>query len=230
MLATFWISVKTGKVPLEGVNALRDDGATAFDPAAGWKEGDAIPRRILRAPDGSRADIAVAGKALWSNGMWDVTLRRKMDTAKPTEDKIIRDGGVYQAAFAIHRQATGGRWHHVSLPISVGFGRSAELEAERFEGDTPPWKETPATLTLFYPGQVSWPHLNSSRHGGADSIRKGVPVKHRHSEEQLAHYGIEAEFADAIRTQWYLTIAAGLALIFAFGFAINRHLKAGGTE
>jgi hypothetical protein len=55
-------------------------------------------------------------------------------------------------------------------------------------------------VTLFYPGQVSWPHLNSAQHAGADNDRaEGVPVKFRHSEAQLAHYGVEAEFRDEIR-------------------------------
>jgi hypothetical protein len=63
--------------------------------------------------------------------------------------------------------------------------------------------------------------LNSARHAGAENIRKGVPVKYRHSEIQLAHYGVEAEFADAIHTQWWLTMVTGVLLIGAFGFALN---------
>jgi hypothetical protein len=43
--------------------------------------------------------------------------------------------------------------------------------------------------------------------------------------EQLQHYGVEAEFADEIRHQWLLTLLAGIALISAFGFAINQLLK-----
>jgi hypothetical protein len=74
---------------------------------------------------------------------------------------------------------------------------------------------------------VSWPHLNSSKHAGAESIKKGVPVKYRHSEIQLAHYGIEAEFADAIRWQWLLTILAGVLLIAGFGFALNLPARRG---
>jgi hypothetical protein len=63
--------------------------------------------------------------------------------------------------------------------------------------------------------------LNSARHAGAESIAEGVPVKFRHSEEQLAHYGVEVEFADEIRNQWLLTLAGGVLLIFAFGIALN---------
>jgi hypothetical protein len=68
---------------------------------------------------------------------------------------------------------------------------------------------------------VNWAQLNSSKHAGAESIKKGVPVKYRHSEAQLAHYGIEAEFADAIRSQWLLTMLAGVLLIAGFGVALN---------
>lgn len=217
-----WDDVIGGKIAQDGMHGLTDANSAPFDPNAGWQEGDTIPRRALRAPQGSRADIAVAGKAKWADGFWEVTLRRKMNTEKPLEDKIIRDGGVYQAAFAIHRQATGGRWHYVSLPVSVGFGRDADVKAAAFTGDAPDWKQAAKAVTLFYPGQVSWPHLNSVKHGGAESIGKGIPVKSRHSEEQLAHYGIEAEFAAPIRAQWFLTLFAGLGLIAAFGWALLK--------
>lgn len=68
---------------------------------------------------------------------------------------------------------------------------------------------------------MNWANLNSARHAGAESIKKGVPVKYRHSEIQLAHYGVEVEFADAIRRQWLLTLVAGLVLIAGFGIALN---------
>ena len=220
-----WDDIAQGRIGQDDVYYLREDQAVTFDPAAGWQEGDTIPRRILRTPQGSRADIGVVGKARWVNGYWEVTLRRRMNTEKPTEDKILRDGGVYQVGFAIHRQATGGRWHYVSLPYTVGFGRPAEIQAARFEGELPEWRQPAFAATLFYPGQVSWPHLNSARHAGAESIQKGVPVRYRHSEAQLAHYGIEAEFADAIRRQWLLTLLAGIGLIAAFGIALNLQIR-----
>jgi hypothetical protein len=112
----------------------------------------------------------------------------------------------------------------VSLPSSIGLGRQAEIQAVRFEGDTPEWRQPVSTVTLFYPGQVNWAHLNSVKHAGAEYINKGVPVRYRHSEAQLAHYGIEAEFAEAIRRQWLLTLLAGVALIAGFGIALNMLL------
>jgi len=219
-----WDDILQGRVGQDDVYYLREDQAVPFDPNAGWQEGDTIPRRSLRAPQGSRGDVGVAGHSRWAEGYWDVALRRKMNTEKPTEDKILRDGGVYQVAFAIHRQASGGRWHYVSLPFTLGLGRDAEIKALRFEGDTPDWRQPAVAVTLFYPGQVNWPLLNSAKHAGAESIRKGVPVKYRHSEAQLAHYGVEKEFAEEIHRQWLFTLGGGVLLIVAFGVALNGAL------
>ncbi|MEQ1649849.1 MAG: ethylbenzene dehydrogenase-related protein [Hyphomicrobiaceae bacterium] len=220
-----WDDVVGGRIAQDSNHALREDIAAPFNPAATWKEGDTIPRRILRPADGSRADIKVVGKAKWDNGFWDVTLTRKMDTSAPLEDKILRDRGVYSVAFAIHRQATGGRWHYVSLPVSVGLGRDADITAERYTGDTPTWTQPAKTMTLFYPGQVTWAHVNSARHAGADKVKAGVPVKFRHTEAELANYGVELEFNDTIYRQWQLTMLLGALLIAAFGYAINATLN-----
>ena len=79
-------------------------------------------------------------------------------------------------------------------------------------------------MTLFYPGQVSWPLVNSSKHAGAENIKKGTPLRARHSEIQLAHYGIEMEFYNEIRRQWLFTLLAGVLLIAGFGVAVNLTL------
>lgn len=222
-----WDDIVSGKIAQDSQHALREDIAAPFDPAFAWKEGDTLPRRIIRASDGSRADIKVAGTALWADGSWDVMLRRKMDTGNRLDDKIFVDRGVYHVAFAVHRQATGGRWHYVSLPLTVGLGRDADINAVRFNGDEPKWDQTAKAVTLFYPGQVGWAHVNSAKHPGADKVRAGVPVKFRHGELELANYGIEMEFNDAIRRQWLLTMLAGLLLIAAFAVAMNATLKSG---
>ena len=220
-----WNDVTQGKISQESTYFLREGEAVAFDPAAGWINGDTLPRRILRTPEGSMADIAVQGKGRWADGFWDVTLTRKLDTGHPLDDKILRDQGAYAVAFAIHRNASGGRWHYISLPASLGLGRPGDIVAQRFEGVTPSWTEQWTNIELFYPGQVSWPHLNSTKHAGAEFIRKGQPVTVHHSVDQLKHYGIEAEFADAIYRQWLWTVAAGIALIAAFGIALNQLLS-----
>jgi len=62
--------------------------------------------------------------------------------------------------------------------------------------------------------------LNSPRHAGAESISKGIPVRARHSEIQLAHYGVEMEFSNEIRHQWLLTLISGVLLIAGFGVAL----------
>ena len=217
-----WDDLTQRKLGFDDLYYLREDQAVPFDPSLDWKAGDTIPRRVLRAGEGSRADISVAGKARWKDGYWDVTLVRALDTGNVTDDKTMVDKGRYTAAFAVHRNATGSRWHYVSLPVSVGLGRDAELKAVRFEGDAPAWDQPWRDVTLFYPGQVSWPMLvNRDRHPGADRIAQGSPVKVHHSEKQLTYYGVEMEFADEIKRQWLYTLAAGLLLIIAMGVAIN---------
>jgi len=220
-----WDDLIQRKLGFDDVYYISEDTAAPFDAGYAWSEGDTIPRRLLQRSDGSHGDIAVVGKARWQDGYWEVVLKRAMDTGKPADDKIMVDKRVYNLAFAVHRDALGSRWHNVSLPVTLGLGRDAELVAARFEGSEPAWDQAWYTVTLFYPGQVNWPRLNSAKHAGAESIKKGVPVKYRHSEIQLAHYGVEAEFADAIRRQWLLTLFAGILLIAGFGIALNAPFK-----
>jgi hypothetical protein len=219
--ALSWDDLKNRKLGFDDLYFITEATAVAFDASYAWKDGDTIPRRLLRPGDGSHGNIKVAGKARWQDGYWDVTLTRAMDTGSPADDKIFVDRRVYNLAFAVHRDALGSRWHYVSLPVTLGLGRDADLTAARFEGDAPQWQQPWYSVVLFYPGQVSWPHLNSAKHAGADKIKEGVPVKSRHSEIQLAHYGVEAEFAAAIKWQWLLTMGAGLLLIAGFGIALN---------
>ena len=222
-----WDAIMAGEVTQDQTYALTPDVTVPFDPTANWQEGDVIPRRILSAPAGSRGDITTAdGVGTWADGYWDVTLSRALDTGNPQDDKILKDLGMYDVAIAIHRNATGGRWHYVSLPQSLGLGRDADIKAVSFTGNTPQWGDAWTDVTLFYPGQVTWPFLNSSAHAGAENIAKGVPVKFRHSPEQLTNYGIETEFRDEIRRQWLLTILGGVILIAGFGVALNRSISA----
>jgi hypothetical protein len=71
--------------------------------------------------------------------------------------------------------------------------------------------------------------LNSRKHAGADKIKLGVPVKFRHTEIELALYGVEVEFADAIRWQWLYTLFAGVLLIVGFGIALTGLLRRKGA-
>ncbi len=224
-----WDDLVQRRLGFDDVYYITEATAVPFDAGYAWKDGDTIPRRLLQKGSGSHADISVAGNARWKDGYWDVVLKRAMDTGNPADDKIMVDKRVYNVAFAVHRDSVGSRWHYVSLPVTLGLSREAEMTAVRFEGSEPRWEQPWREVTLFYPGQVNWPLLNSSKHGGADNIKKGVPVKYRHSEIQLAHYGVEVEFAEEVRRQWFLTVIGGVLLIIAFGVALSGTLARKGT-
>lgn len=205
---------------------LPEGDAVAFDADRDWQEGDVIPGQVLRQPSGARATIRVHGEGRWADGEWDVTLVRKLDTGDPLEDKILQDQGVYSIALAVHRDAKASRWHYVSMPVQLGLGREAELSATRFNGAAPDWSDVAAhEVTLFYPGQVSWPRLTSRIHAGSEYIAKGVPVKYRHKEAQLAQYGVEIEFEEEIRRQWWLSLVAGVLLIISFVYAVGLLIR-----
>jgi Ethylbenzene dehydrogenase len=221
-----WEKVVGGRAAAMGPYYLAEDAAVPFDAGLVWRDGDVIPGLVLRESSDSRAEIRVQGRGRWADGYWDVTLVRALDTGHPLEDKIMRDQGVYSVAFSVHRDARASRWHYVSLPLQVGLGRQADVMATRFTGPVPDWKRIdPREVTLFYPGQVSWPHLTSARHAGSKYIAKGVPVKYRHKETQLARYGIEMEFDREIRRQWWLTLVAGVLLIVSFVYSVGRLLR-----
>jgi hypothetical protein len=75
-------------------------------------------------------------------------------------------------------------------------------------------------MTLFYPGQVDWPLLVSRAHAGAPDIAEGTPVQARHSEKQLALYGVEMEFREAITSRWWMTLIAGLIAMLGTTLAL----------
>jgi hypothetical protein len=219
-IALAWKDLLNRKLGFDDIYYMREDQTKPYDAAHPWKADDVLPRRVLRQGEGSAADISVAGKARWKDGFWEVTLVRKMDTGSPEDDKIFIDQRAYTVAFAVHRNSMGSRWHYVSMPKKLGLQRNAELAAAKFQGPEPKWEQPWLDVQLFYPGQVSWPMLNSSSHAGAAKIRQGVPAKVRHSEIQLAHYGVEMEFNEEIQKQWRYTMLAGLLLIAAFGLAL----------
>jgi hypothetical protein len=219
-VALAWGDLLGRKLGFDDIYYLREDQARPYDPAHPWKPDDVLPRRVLRPGEGSIADISVAGKARWKDGFWEVTLVRKMDTGNPQDDKIFVDQRAYTVAFSVHRNSTGSRWHYVSMPKKLGLQRNAEIAAVKFQGGEPKWDQAWSDVQLFYPGQVSWPMLNSSKHAGASKIRQGVPARVRHSEIQLAHYGVEMEFNEEIQKQWRNTLLAGLLLLAAFGAAL----------
>ena len=109
---------------------IPEENAVAFDPNAGWKEGDMIPEYyVSRAmAKGSAADNSDV-KGSWDNGTWSVVWVRKLDTGHPEDDKIFKEGNVYTFGFAVHDDNITTRGHHVSFPMTVGFGTKADIEA-----------------------------------------------------------------------------------------------------
>ncbi|GHE05986.1 hypothetical protein GCM10008024_38770 [Allgaiera indica] len=213
--------VISGKVGFNDTYYLAAETAVPFDPTYQWQNGDTIPRRFLRPETGSRADVVQPSAARWRNGFWDVTLRRKMDTGNPLDDKIFRDGGSYDVAFAVFRNASTMRWHYISLPASLGLGEPAQINAKFSEPGKPDWTGPWTDVEVFYPGQVSWPRLTDPKqHPGADRIAQRVPVAYRHTERQLALYGVEVEFSKEIKRQWLWTLGMSVGLIVAFGFSM----------
>ncbi len=220
-----WQDLQERKLGFDDAYYLREADAIPFDPDHAWQDGDALPRRLLRPGSGSHADISVTGAGRWKDGYWDVTLERAMDTGHPDDDKSFEHKRVYWAGFAVHRNATGSRWHYVSLPATVGLERDADLRAVRFEGEQPGWDQPWFNATLFYPGQVGWPLLTGHAHAGAQKIAEGVPAAARHTPEQLAHYGVEMEFNASIRAHWLWTLLAGVLLIIGLGSALLATMK-----
>jgi len=221
-----WEEVTADRAGMPERYYLSESDAVAFDADHDWREGDVIPGQVLRQPSGARATIRVHGEGRWADGGWDVTLVRKLDTGDPLEDKILQDQGVYSIALSVHRDARASRWHYVSMPVQVGLGRDSDVSAARFTGAAPDWSTVAAhEVTLFYPGQVSWPRLTSRIHAGSRYIAKGVPVKYRHKEAQLAQYGVEVEFEQEIRRQWWLSLVAGVLLTISFVFSVGLLIK-----
>lgn len=112
---------------------LREQNAVPFDPNAGWKEGDLLPQYVVsrEGAKGSAADNKQA-KGVWKDGTWTVVWARPLNLANP-DDKALREGKVYNFAFAVHDDNITTRGHQVSFPVTVGFGAKAEIQATRLK-------------------------------------------------------------------------------------------------
>jgi hypothetical protein len=155
--------------PNPGTIAYADAVLLGYVPT----EGDTVPRRILRAGDGSRADITATGTTFTpltpdsSYGVWNVQMQRLMDTGN-ADDIAMVPGQVYEVGFEVHLWEYTTRDHYVSFPvtISVGTGLGANIEAMQIAGmgngpnQGPNWDEIPMTrLNLFQPGITTWEFL-----------------------------------------------------------------------
>jgi hypothetical protein len=105
---------------IKGVNAV------PFDPAAGWKTGDMLPRYYLQPGEGSAADNKAKGA--WKAGEWTVLIVRPLGLAN-ADDKAFRDGGRYSIGIAVHDDNITTRGHYVSFARTLGFGADADIKA-----------------------------------------------------------------------------------------------------
>ena len=113
---------------------IPEENGVAFDPDAGWKEGDMIPEYYASramAKDSAADNSDVTGT--WENGVWTIVWVRKMDTGHPKDDKILEEGNAYTFGFAVHDDNITTRGHQVSFPLTVGFGAEAEIEAVKVD-------------------------------------------------------------------------------------------------
>jgi len=112
---------------------VKEQNAAPFDPNAGWKEGDLISQYVVSRQDaaGSAADNKQA-KGAWKDGMWTVVWARPLKLANP-DDKALREGKVYNFAFAVHDDNVTSRGHLISFPVTVGFGAKADIEATKLK-------------------------------------------------------------------------------------------------
>jgi hypothetical protein len=154
--------VANQRLTLDDVYYLGPETMAEFYPDQDWQEGNAIPRRYLREPEGSRADITA--RSVWTDGSWTVELRRKMDTGEP-DDKAFKEFRSYNLAFAFYTNGTGNRFNYVTFPVKLGMGQPGDIEAVRFSGDNPDWNAAPeAEFTAYYPGQASRQYITSDKH------------------------------------------------------------------
>lgn len=110
------------------------ENTVAFNAATKWKKGDMVPEyfvsRIMS--NGSAADNSQVN-AHWDNSYWTIEWQRKMDTGHPQDDKIFKEGKSYSFGFAVHDDNITTRGHHVSFPITLGFGVKAKIKAIKID-------------------------------------------------------------------------------------------------
>jgi hypothetical protein len=106
---------------------VREQNAVPFDPNAGWKEGDMIPDYIVSRADanGSAADNnAIAN---WNAGVWTVVMVRPLGLSN-ADDKMLKEGGVYNVGFAAHDDNITTRGHFVSYVKTLGIGAKTKAD------------------------------------------------------------------------------------------------------
>ena len=132
-----------------------EETALPFDPEHDWQDGDVLPRRYLRTPSGSRAALRAEGR--WTDGVWRVRVTRTLAAPNSRDSKQLRFGERYTVAFSVHTGATHGRWHYVSMPMTLGLGVPAAVKADFTAGAVDAAEVAWTNVPLFQPGQyTSW--------------------------------------------------------------------------
>jgi hypothetical protein len=80
---------------------------------------------------GSAADNKQV-QSVWKDGMWTVTWVRPLNL-KNADDKALQDGKTYNFAFAVHDDNITTRGHHISFPMTVGFGAKGDIQAAKLK-------------------------------------------------------------------------------------------------
>ncbi|MFN2426057.1 MAG: ethylbenzene dehydrogenase-related protein [Candidatus Binatia bacterium] len=200
--------MRTPGTPENGTAVVAGTIAWADALAAGYvpKEGDTVPRRILRTGAGSASDITAYGTTFVASeddplqGRWHSELQRLLDTQNG-DDTALVDGGVYNIGFAVHTDQVTVRDHYVSFALRLALGSGAAMALEgpqpdivavKFNGagrdELPDWTDTvtyPVTeLNLFKPGISSREFLVGDN-GSKSYIdpRNGLPVDQNHVGE-----------------------------------------------
>jgi cysteine-rich repeat protein len=172
--------------PTPTVMAWADAVALGYEPA----EGDTVPRRVLRAGDGSHADITAHGTEFLPEsgdgrlGVWHVQMQRLLDTGND-DDVALIPGNTYDVGFEVHLWEYTTRDHYVSFPMKLRLGAAVaaaavaplddnEIVATELTGSgtfpLPDWDDEvtfPKTrIYLFQPGITSWEFVT-----GADASK-----------------------------------------------------------
>jgi hypothetical protein len=118
-------------LPKSGGVLLREQNAVPFDPGISWKAGDVLPQYYVseKNASGSAGDNKYA-RGVWKDGTWTVVWARPLNLTNP-DDKALRTGKAYSFGFAVHDDNITTRGHHVSFPLTIGFGAKADIEATR---------------------------------------------------------------------------------------------------
>lgn len=135
---------------------LSEKHAAPFDPERSWEEGDALPHRFLREPEGSRGAIRATGD--YRDGAWQIRLTRSLEAPDPLDSKAFEQGQTYHVAFSVHTGSTGGIHHLVTVPVTFALGGEAIISARHADGPLDDAEADWVVLDLFEATDPTTPH------------------------------------------------------------------------